>query len=89
MGRWAKPNKIPLDNRKYRACGVLEVEFHFILECAIYDGLRKTYIKRYYWQNPNMPNFIELLTSENSKIIKNLSYFIEKAFKMRATVELV
>ena len=89
MGRWAKPNKIPLDNRKCRVCGVLEDEFHFILECAIYDGLRKTYIKRYYWQNPNMPKFIELLTSENSKIIKNLSCFIEKAFKMRATVELV
>ena len=63
--------------------------FHFILECAIYDGLRKKYIKRYYWQNPNMPKFIELLTSEDSKIIKNLSCFIEKAFKMRATVELV
>ena len=89
MGRWAKPNKIPLDNRICRACGVLEDEFHFILECAIYDGLRKMYFKRYYWQNPNMPKFIELLTSENSKIIKNLSYFIEKAFQMRATVELV
>ena len=89
MGRWAKPNKIPLDNRKYRACGVLEDEFHFILECAIYDDLRKTYIKRYYWQSPNMPKFIELLTSQNRKIIKNLSYFIEKAFKMRALVVLV
>ena len=89
MGRWAKPNKIPLDNRKCRACGVLEDEFHFILECAIYDDLRKTYIKRYYWQSPNMPKFIELLTSQNRKIIKNLSYFIEKAFKMRALVVLV
>ena len=89
MGRWAKPNKIPLDNRKCRACGVLEDEFHFILECAIYDDLRKTYIKRYYWQSPNMPKFIELLTSQNRKIIKNLSYFIEKAFKIRALVELV
>ena len=89
IGRWAKPNKIPLDNRKCRVYVVLEDEFHFSLECAIYDGLRKTYIKWYYWQNPNMPKFMELLTSENSKIIKNLSYFVEKAFKMRATVELV
>ena len=45
-------------------------------------------IKRYYWQSPNMPKLIELLTSQNS-IIKNLSYFIEKTFKMRALVELV
>ena len=36
-----------------------------------------------------MPKFIELLTSQNRKIIKNLSYFIEKAFKMRALVVLV
>ena len=89
MGRWAKPNKIPLDNRKCRVCGVLEDEFYFSLECAIHDGLRKTYIKRYYWQNPNMPKSIELLTSENSMVIKYLSHFIEKAFKTRATVELV
>ena len=79
MGRWAKPNKIPVDNKKCTVCGVLEDEFYFILECAINDSLRKTYIKRYYWQNPSMPKFIELLASKNSKIIKNLSYFIEKS----------
>ena len=34
MGRWAKPNKI--DNRKCRACDVLEDEFHFIIVCSLY-----------------------------------------------------
>ena len=31
MGRWAKPNKVPLDNRKCKICNVVEDEFHFIL----------------------------------------------------------
>ena len=46
--RWAKPNKIPLDNRKCMICNVLEAEFHFVLECCLYKDLRKTYIKWYY-----------------------------------------
>ena len=87
-GRWAKPNKIPLDNRKCRFCEVLEDEYHFILECYIYNDLRKTYIKPYYWWRPNMSKFIELLTTENNTTTKNLSNFIEKAFKMRSLIGL-
>ena len=83
MGRWAKPNKTLFDNRKCRACNVLEDEFHFIIVCSLYKDLRKTYIKRYYWQRPNMPKFLELFSTENCNIIKNLSIFIEKAFKLR------
>ena len=48
LGRWAKPNKIPLDNRKCRSCDVLEDEFHFILQCSRYQDLREIYIKRYF-----------------------------------------
>ena len=36
--------------------------------------------------NPNMQKYIELLTSENRYIIKNLIYFTEEAFKVRAPV---
>ena len=64
MGRWAKPNKILFDNRKCRACKVLEDEFHFIIVCSFYKDLRKTYIKRYYWQRPNMPKFLELFSTK-------------------------
>ena len=88
IGRWVKPNKILLGNRIYRVCNVLEDEFHLILECSIYKDIRKTYIKRYYWQRPNMPKFIDLLSAKNDSIIRNLSNFIEKAFKMRAPVGL-
>ena len=40
-GRWTKPNRTPLDDRICLICGVLEDEFHFMLECSIYKDLRK------------------------------------------------
>ena len=70
-------------------CNVLEDEFHFVLECSLYKDLRKTYIKRYYWLRPNMPKFIELISSENCRTIKNLSIYIDKAFKMREDVGII
>ena len=83
MGRWAKPNKIPLENRKCRSCDVLEDEFHFILQCSRYQDLREIYIKRYFWRRPNMLKLIELFTTENSNILRHLSEFITKAFERR------
>ena len=58
-GRWHKSDNIPLENRKCQNCYTLEDEFHFILECPLYQDLRAEYIKRYYWVRPTMPKFIE------------------------------
>lgn len=82
-GRWTKPEKTPLDNRKCKICMLLEDEYHFILECTLYKDLRKQYIKKYFWNPPNMPKFIQLCTSENRKTIRNLSIYIEKSFQLR------
>ena len=82
-GRWHKPDKIPLENRKCQNCNTLEDEFHFILECSLYQDLRAEYIKRYYWVRPNMPKFIELLKSENKTTINKLSVYIFKSFQKR------
>ena len=35
VGRWARPNRTPLDQRKCRACNKVEDEFHFLLECDL------------------------------------------------------
>ena len=58
-------------------------EFHFVLECSLYQELRQEYIKRFFWIRPNIPKFIELLQSENKNIIKNLSVYIYKSFEKR------
>ena len=39
------------------------------------------YIKRYFWNRPNVVKLKE--SSTNKRIICNLSLFIEKAFKIR------
>ena len=82
-GRWTKPNKTPLENRKCKQCNTLEDEYHFVLECVLYKELRKLYIKKYYWLMPSMQKLIELVTSENINIIKRFSVYIQKAIKLR------
>ena len=84
IGRWNKPHPIPLEERKCRFCTSLEDEFHFLFECKLHDGLRKTYISRYCWNRPNIPKLIELFNSNNKKSLTNLGIYIDKAFKFRS-----
>ena len=89
IGRWAKPNKIPYQNRKYKVCNVLEDEFHFLLECPLYTDLRKRYINKFFWTRPNMLKFIELMSIDHGNMLKQLSVFIEKAFQRRKEIILL
>ena len=45
VGRWARPNRVPVDERQCRHCNTLEGGFHFLLECSLYRELRMQYIK--------------------------------------------
>ena len=45
VGRWTRPNRIPIEQRKCRICNMIEDEFHFLLECKSYNQIRKKYIK--------------------------------------------
>ena len=56
---------------------------HFLLECILYEDLRKQYIKKYFWHRPNMLKLRELMSAKNRNIIKNTAIYIEKAFKFR------
>ena len=62
-----------------RFCNHLEDEFHFALECQLYQDLRNEYIKTYFRNRPNIPKLIEILPSKNKKNIKNLSVFMYKS----------
>ena len=89
MGRWAKSNKLLLKTENLKRFNVLEDEFHFVLECSMYNELRGRSISKYYWQKPNMFIFIQLLCTEHCKILKNLGVFIEKAFQLRNEIVLL
>ena len=62
-------------------CNCLEDEFHFVLECQLYQDLSNEYIKSTFRIGQINQNL--LLQLENKKTIKNLSVYINKSFKKR------
>ena len=38
-GRWGRPNRIPVDERKCKVCSVLEDEYHFVIECKLFNDI--------------------------------------------------
>ena len=62
---------------------VLEDEYHFVLGCLLYLNLKTQYINTYFWKHPSMIKFIELVSTKNVHVLKKLSTYIEKAFKLR------
>ena len=59
----------------------IEDEFHFIIECPFFSGLRKKFIKRYYIVRPSMYKFICLMKSNDYDVLFNLCKYIKLAFK--------
>ena len=86
-GRWHKPEAIPFNERKCITCNKLEDEFHALLECPLYNNMRKQLINKYFWKRPNMPKFIELLQSQNKNVIRRLSMFIFKMFELKTNAD--
>ena len=76
--RWARPNSIPIEDRKCRTCNLIEDEYHFVIECSLFNEIRSKFIHKYYWKRPSMFKFVELINSSNQKTIRNLSSFIFK-----------
>ena len=60
-------------------CQVIEDEYHFIIECHLYNDLRKKYISKYFWIRPSMFKFVELINSTNQNCIRKLGAFIYQA----------
>lgn len=83
-GRYKKPTPVPVNERKCTNCNVLEDEFHLLFECSKYVQLRRKYIRKYFWQRPNIPKLVELLTSENKKDVRNLAMYTYKAFQVKS-----
>ena len=67
-GRWHKPDKIPVLDKKCQLCISLGDEYHFILECPLYQDLHIAYIKRYFWVRPNMPKFYRSFTDRKKRL---------------------
>ena len=64
----------------------MEDEYHFVLECQRYIETREKCIPKYYWQRPStcMRKFIELINTDNDKLLRNVGSFVHQAFKIRS-----
>lgn len=82
-GRWKKPIATPINERKCSICDKLEDEFHFVLECKMYESIRKEFIPAYYYLNPNMFKFTELIMTNNTKMIRKLSLYLTRSMELR------
>ena len=65
-------------NRDDRIClfcnsNKIENEYHNLLTCSFYMDLRKTYLKRYYYQWPTLNKFDNLMSTTNRTIVINLA----------------
>ena len=59
-GRWHKPNRILIEERKCLFVIVWKMKIYFVLECQLYQKFRNEYMKKYFWNRPNIPKCIEL-----------------------------
>ena len=51
--------------------------FHYIFVCPYFEHERKTYLKRYYYNRPNVIKFNELFNCTSMKVMTNLGKFVK------------
>ena len=77
-GRWYKPNRTPIEDRKCLFCNLLEDEFHFVLECQLYQDLRNEYINSTPGIGQISQNLLSYYSQKIRKLLKIVSLHIEK-----------
>ena len=81
-------NRTPKELRYCILCNVNDVEdeYHFVLVCPAFTGLRKKYIEAYHYKNPNGFKFYELLKADKKNILYKLSKYLYEAFLLQKSL---
>ena len=74
-GRWARPTRIPIGERRCVNCNIIEDALHFVIECNMYTDLRIKYIPKYYWERPSMYKFVEFVNTTSFKLLRKSSVY--------------
>ena len=79
-GRW---NGIERENRKCLKCNnnCIGDEYHYILECKLFENNRKKLIDKNLWQRPNILKFKEIMSCTNKFKLEKLCRFIRQINK--------
>ena len=77
---------VNMNDRICQKCnlGVIEDEFHFILQCPFYVNVRRQYLKPYYFRRSSAFKLVQLLCSQSTKELYGLAKYsdIKTAFAM-------
>ena len=82
---FGRHRNVERSERKCRLCNLNEIEdeYHFILQCPLYNDIRIKFIKTYYHKRPSVLKLTQLLTSQNNKELSNLGHYLLKANAFR------
>ena len=74
--------------RYYNLCNtkemfVIETEFHFLLECEIFDDLRLNTFEQDVLRLRNIDTLNRIMSSNDDKLIYKVAHFLTKAFERR------
>ena len=64
----------------------IETEIHFVLCCPALNDLRKRFIQTKFCDLLDTFHLVQLLSSSDHNILKNLAMFLYEAFKRRRTI---
>ena len=56
--------------------GVVGDEYHYILQCPFFNLNREQYLDNYYYINPNIEKFCNLLQTKNVNVLRKLAKLI-------------
>ena len=78
--RDAAERNIPYGERLCTKCTMNTIgdEYHYILECPLFQSHRQNYISDHYYLNPNIENFSSLFQTNNEDEIKKLAKLINE-----------
>jgi hypothetical protein len=60
-----------------------EDEVHFVLCCSVLQTIREQFIPPKYYNHPSLFRLTLLMSSSNTKVVRNVSLFVYKALKFR------
>ena len=52
----------------------------------MYTDIRRKYINKYYYDNPSVVKFIELVQSKDATVLNNVCKYVYEAFEKRVNV---
>ena len=85
-GRWHKPIRTPVGNKKCKRCDVVDNEFHFLFQRPLYSELQIKYLDCYFYEHLNNFKLQQLFNSIREKQATDLLIFISKSFTLRNVI---